>query len=104
MDALVVVRGVIARAICGSAAAVEPQLGDVHLRAHQAEAVVRLHSALGAYGGALLADTPGMGKTFTALAVARGYARVLVFAPAALRAQCMQSAERAQVPVDWCSG
>ncbi len=63
----------------------------------------RLQHALHAYGGALLADAPGMGKTYTALAVARSYGAVVVVAPAGLKSQWLRSAALAAVPVQWCS-
>jgi hypothetical protein len=46
--------------------------------------VARIESAIDEFGGALLCDEVGMGKTFVATAIARRYARLLVVAPAAL--------------------
>ncbi|HWJ21055.1 MAG TPA: helicase-related protein, partial [Gemmatimonadaceae bacterium] len=60
-------------------------LGSITLRSHQADAARRLARALDDFGGALLADEVGLGKTYTALAVARSASRPLVVAPAALR-------------------
>ncbi len=60
------------------------QLGDVLLLPHQREASARLLRILQWQHGALLADDVGLGKTFTALAVARRYSHVHVFAPAGL--------------------
>ncbi len=60
------------------------QLGDVHLLPHQRDAAARLLRILQWHHGALLADDVGLGKTFTALAVARRYPQVHVFAPAGL--------------------
>ncbi|MBC8085690.1 MAG: DEAD/DEAH box helicase [Phycisphaerae bacterium] len=59
-------------------------LGDITLRPHQLDAQRRLEVSIRARGGALLADTVGLGKTYVALAVAREYAEVHVLAPAAL--------------------
>ncbi|HMJ19788.1 MAG TPA: hypothetical protein VK478_15495, partial [Gemmatimonadaceae bacterium] len=60
------------------------QLGAIRLKPHQQSAVARIEEALEEFGGALLCDDVGMGKTFVATAVARGYSRILVVAPAAL--------------------
>lgn len=74
------------------------RLGTVTLLPHQREGARRLQRALAAHGGALLADEVGTGKTFTALAVARGYPGVRIVAPAALRAAWDDACRRAQVP------
>ena len=60
-------------------------LGRIMLLPHQEAAVRWLRSRLSRFGGALLADPPGLGKTYVALAVAseRGVTP-LVIAPAAL--------------------
>ncbi|HET7456442.1 MAG TPA: DEAD/DEAH box helicase [Gemmatimonadaceae bacterium] len=60
-------------------------LGAITLRPHQFDAAGRLAASIDRYGGALLADEVGLGKTYTALAVARDAARLVVVAPAALR-------------------
>lgn len=67
------------------------------------DAVHRLRDALQAYGGALLADVAGLGKTYVSLALARDVGGALVAAPAALRAQWRLAADRAGVSIDWCS-
>ena len=70
-------------------------LGSVRLQPHQEDAVARIGAAVREFGGALLADETGLGKTFVALAIARRAARPLVVAPAALREMwrgAMQSA------------
>jgi len=59
-------------------------LGDVRLLPHQRRAAARLHRILDHHHGALLADAVGLGKTFSALAVAQRYREVAVLAPAAL--------------------
>ena len=46
------------------------RLGGVTLHAHQAVAVRRLREAMDEFGGAILSDEVGMGKTFVALAIA----------------------------------
>ena len=59
------------------------------LTVFQSEGVSRLLRFLGDFGGALLADEPGLGKTFMAGRVAVHYAslgqKVLILAPAAVR-------------------
>ncbi|MCA2996627.1 DEAD/DEAH box helicase [Gemmatimonas sp.] len=59
-------------------------LGDVRLLPHQRQAAARLLAMLERHRGALLADAVGLGKTFTALAVARQYAHSTIIAPATL--------------------
>jgi superfamily II DNA or RNA helicase len=76
----------------------EARLGAVTLLPHQREGARRLQRALDTYGGALLADEVGTGKTFTALAVARHYAGVRVVAPAALRPTWEEACRRAGLP------
>lgn len=71
-----------ATVMSGATAAIT--LGDITLRPHQVDAARRIRRAIGVYGGALLADTVGLGKTYTALAVARDYRHVVILAPAAL--------------------
>lgn len=78
-------RAVIARTILGAAHS-EPQLGAIRLKPHQESSIGRLEASLNEFGGALLCDEVGMGKTFVALAIARRYSRTLIVAPAALRA------------------
>ena len=71
----------------------DAQLGDVTLRDHQREAAARLRAAISRFGGALLADDVGLGKTYTALAAARDFGRILIVAPAAI-AEMWRSALR----------
>ena len=62
------------------------QLHRITLLPHQSAAVAWLLRRLRRYGGALLADSPGLGKTYVALAIAAARAEPpLVIAPAALR-------------------
>ena len=103
MDALVAVRRRIAEAILQTDADTGRTLGAVTLRPHQVEAVRRLGVALNEHGGALLSDAPGLGKTYTALAVARTFGDVMVVAPAALKGQWIRSAAQAGVRIAWCS-
>ena len=75
-------------------------LGKVTLLPHQVSGARRLRAAIAACGGALLADEVGLGKTYTALHVARRYSSVLVVAPAALRAMWCAACERSETPAD----
>jgi superfamily II DNA or RNA helicase len=80
-----VVRNAIARAMLGKQAeSRDVTMGSVTLREHQGDAATRLRAILQRDHVALLADDVGMGKTYTALAVARDYPETLVIAPAAL--------------------
>ena len=82
------VRSQIAWAILDARGDGDPErgrLGDVVLRPHQHDALRRLRAAIAEFGGALLADEVGLGKTYVALALARDAERPLVLAPAALR-------------------
>lgn len=65
---------------------VKERHGSIVLRRHQHSALERIRRMLELYGGALLADDVGLGKTYVGAALATGYRRVLVVAPAALRA------------------
>lgn len=100
-------RGVIATAILqGSASEADRdavRVGDFMLRADQRRTLAELRAAVAEFGGALLADPPGTGKTVLALAFAAPFGRALVIAPAALRAQWSAMAARAAVAIDFCS-
>lgn len=86
------VRARIARIILGTELA-ESRLGAIRLHPHQLAAVGRIEQALHEFGGALLSDEVGMGKTFVALAVARGFRQVHIIGPAVLE-QMWQTALR----------
>jgi superfamily II DNA or RNA helicase len=77
------VRARIAQIILGANQACA-RLGGITLKPHQQSAVARVEAALEEFGGALLCDDVGMGKTFVATAVARRFSRTLIVAPAAL--------------------
>jgi hypothetical protein len=79
------------------------RLGDVVLRPHQVAAVDQIEAAFEEFGGALLADDPGLGKTFVALAVARRFPRTLVAAPASLREMWLEASRQAGVRVEFVS-
>lgn len=59
-------------------------IGEITLHPHQRRAAARLSRLLSVYGGALLADPTGLGKTYIALAAARDVQQLLIVCPAAL--------------------
>ena len=74
----------IAELVLGEDAAAA-SVGRIALKPHQRAAVVRVEAAMREFGGALLADETGLGKTYVALATARASRHPLIVAPAALR-------------------
>jgi len=80
-----VVRSRIARAVLGPLVDVPATLGTIRLRDRQRSLAGRVVRLIGLHRGALLADPVGLGKTYTALAVARDFERVVVVTPGALR-------------------
>lgn len=87
----------IAWAVLGSDA--PRAIGAFTLRPAQRRAVRAAERALQDFGGALIADAPGTGKTVLALAIAARYNDVLIIVPAAVREQWERAAERADVRV-----
>src|SRR5512144_1416035 len=75
-------------------------LGEIVLRDHQRAAASRLRVAIDRYGGALLADEVGLGKTYTALATARDTRALLIVAPAALASMWRAALERTRLRAD----
>jgi superfamily II DNA or RNA helicase len=102
-SALAATRAAIARAILGDAGTPTSTLGTITLRPQQVDAVARVRAAIAEFGGALLADEPGLGKTFVALAIARDTGPTVVAAPAALRAMWHDAASRAMVSIAFVS-
>jgi hypothetical protein len=92
----------LARAVLPTAA-LDGRLGDVTLRPHQIAAVEQIEMAFEEFGGALLADDPGLGKTFVALALARRFPRTVVAAPASLRAMWLEASRQAAVRIEFVS-
>ena len=81
----------------------DARLGDIVLREHQREAASRLRRAMDRFGGALLADEVGLGKTYTALAAMRDANTLLVVAPAALAPMWENALKRARMQADLVS-
>lgn len=79
------------------------RLGSVSLYPHQLSAVRRILMAIDEFGGALLSDEVGMGKTFVALAVAQRFKRSVIAAPAVLRDMWSQQARRAAMELSFIS-
>src|SRR5260221_8573616 len=79
------------------------RLGRVTLHPHQAVAVRRLREAMEEFGGAILSDEVGMGKTFVALAIVKGFPRTLIVAPAALRDMWSIESKRVGMQVPFVS-
>jgi len=97
-----VVRAAIAAHV-GGELPTDARLGDIVLRDHQREAAARLCRAIDRFGGALLADEVGLGKTYTALAVMRREKALLIVAPASLIGMWRDALDRSQVHADLIS-
>ena len=69
------------------------------LLVHQVVAARRLVARLACFGGALLADAVGLGKTYVALAVATRYRDPVALVPAALAPQWQRVAATLRVPL-----
>ena len=93
------VRATISHTYLGTSAP-DHQLGNISLRDHQHDAAARLRRAVQLYGGALLADEVGLGKTYTALATARDLGPVLIVAPAALVSMWQTALANARVEAE----
>ena len=87
----------IARAVLG-ADAVPARLGTIVLRPHQRAAASRLTEIIRRTNGALLAEPVGVGKTYTALAVAGALGGELaILAPASLRSMWQAALDSCQM-------
>ncbi len=76
------------------------RIGNITLLPHQVAAVDWMRPRLARYGGALLADPPGLGKTYIALALAAERQQTaFVIAPAALRHRWLTAAVETGVPI-----
>ncbi|MGD8727935.1 MAG: SNF2-related protein, partial [Gemmatimonadales bacterium] len=69
------------------------------LLGHQPDAALRIAGSLQVFGGALLADAVGLGKTYVSLAVSTRYHRTAAIVPASLVSQWRDVAERLGTPV-----
>jgi superfamily II DNA or RNA helicase len=78
-------------------------LGSISLRPHQQSAIGRATAAIGEFGGALLADHVGTGKTYVALALTEAYEDTMVVAPAVLKDMWTAAASNAKVPITFIS-
>ncbi len=91
-------------ALCLAEATVGPKLDawtpPPWLLPHQRPAAQRIVGILPIYGGALLADAVGLGKTYVSLAVGTRYKRVVAVVPAALLAQWRRTAQRLGLQID----
>ena len=96
IESAATVRARIARVMLGTPSR-EVSLGSIDLKPHQASSAKRIASALDEFGGALLCDQVGMGKTFVALAVARRFERTLIVGPAALATMWRDALSRSGV-------
>lgn len=83
LESAAAVRSRIARLVLGESSP-HTSVGSISLQPHQISAVARLRVALDQFGGALLCDDVGMGKTYVATAIAQAYTRCLIVVPAAL--------------------
>jgi hypothetical protein len=77
------VRSLIARLVLAESST-QATVGSISLQPHQISAVTRLRTSLDQFGGALLCDEVGMGKTYVATAIAQHYSDCLVVSPASL--------------------
>ncbi|HEY6090229.1 MAG TPA: helicase-related protein [Gemmatimonadaceae bacterium] len=77
------------------------RLGGITLKPHQQSAVARAESSIEEFGGVLLCDEVGMGKTFVATAIARQYSRSLIVAPAALATMWRQALVTTETRADF---
>lgn len=98
-----VARAVIAELMLGSTSGTPGSVGRIVLQPHQISAVARLRRAIDEFGGALLCDPVGTGKTFVALALPRRDARVLVVGPAVLKGMWTRAAQMAEMSIEFCS-
>ena len=90
------VRRFMARAFL-STPSISTEQGEIRLAPHQVEAASRVLDLLGVFGGAVLADATGLGKTYVAIAIARVMGPAVVVAPASLRTMWRESLGRARV-------
>ena len=95
-------RARIARVMLGSEKTCA-RLGAITLKPHQQSAVTRAEAAIEEFGGVLLCDDVGLGKTFVATAIARRFSRSIVVAPAALTSMWRDALETTESDADFLS-
>ncbi len=78
-------------------------LGSITLKPHQVSAIRRIDDAIATFGGAILSDPVGTGKTFIALGCMRQSQSVLVVAPAVLRDMWQSAGSAARRPIEFVS-
>ncbi|MES3035817.1 MAG: helicase-related protein [Gemmatimonadota bacterium] len=79
-------------------------IGRITLLPHQVAATHWLRHRITRYGGALLADPPGLGKTYVALALAaHRQATPLIIAPAALRDRWRDASTESGIGIEFVS-
>jgi superfamily II DNA or RNA helicase len=96
------VRARIARALLGEDQKCA-RLGEITLKPHQQSAVTRADASLEEFGGVLLCDDVGMGKTFVATAIARRFSHTLIVAPAALASMWRDALATTETHADFLS-
>lgn len=79
------------------------RVGSIELRDHQLSAIARVRNSIREFGGALLCDPVGTGKTYVALALIPDEACALVVAPAILRDMWTRAAALAGREVEFAS-
>ena len=90
------VRAIIAQLLDRDSDAGSASIGSITLKPHQVSAVQRLREAVDEFGGALLCDPVGTGKTYVALALGSVNETILVVGPAALREMWMSAASASE--------
>lgn len=93
-------RARIARVMLGSEKTCA-RLGAITLKPHQQSAVTRAEAAIDEFGGVLLCDDVGLGKTFVATAIARGFPRIVIVAPAALASMWRDALDTTETNADF---
>jgi superfamily II DNA or RNA helicase len=95
---LSVVRHAIARGFLGDDNAAPFMRGRIALRPHQRAATARLVEIVRQAGGALLAEPVGVGKTYTALAVAATFGdEITIVVPASLRGMWQEALDACEM-------
>lgn len=97
-----IARSAIASAILGEEST-KLRIGDITLHSHQRSAVSRIQRVITEYGGALLCDDVGLGKTYVALALAATYESVTIVAPATLASMWGHALEATRVKAEFIS-